>query len=53
MKCFFCNFEVRWNSDFDTEDTYPNSKHTIVSYYTCYECDTEYEVFHDKKDNIL
>ena len=53
MRCFFCNFQVRWNNDFDTEDTYPDSKHTVVSYYTCDECDTEYEVFHDKKDNIL
>ena len=31
MKCFFCNAEVRWNNDFDTEDTYPDSDHLIVS----------------------
>ena len=53
MRCFFCNFQVRWNNDFDTEDTYPDSTHPVVSYYTCDECDTEYEVFHNKKDNTL
>ena len=44
------NAEVRWNNDFDTEDTYPDSKHTIVSMYNCDECDTWYEVFHQKKE---
>ena len=33
MKCFYCNAEVRWNNDFDTEDTYPDSDHNIVSMY--------------------
>ena len=27
MKCFYCNAEVRWNNDYDTEDTYPESSH--------------------------
>ena len=49
MKCFFCDSEVRWNNDYDTEDTYPESKHNIVSMYNCYNCDTWYEVFTDKK----
>ena len=25
MKCFYCETEVRWNNDYDTEDTYPES----------------------------
>ena len=50
MKCFYCNAEVRWNNDYDTEDTYPDSKHLIVSMYNCDECDTWYEVFHQKKE---
>ena len=36
--------------DFDTEDTYPDSEHQIVSMYNCDECDTWYEVFHQKKE---
>jgi len=51
MKCFYCNAEVRWNNDYDTEDIYPESKHNIVSMYNCDECDTWYEVFHQKKKN--
>ena len=51
MKGFYCNAEVRWNNDYDTEDTYPDSEHTIVSMYNCDECDTWYEVFHQKKKN--
>ena len=51
MKCFYCNSEVRWNNDYDTEDIYPDSEHTIVSIYNCDECDTWYEVFHEKKEN--
>jgi len=50
MKCFYCNAEVRWNNDYDTEDTYPDSEHDIVSMYNCDECDTWYEVFHQKKE---
>ena len=49
MKCFYCKSEVRWNNDFDTEDTFPDSDHNIVSMYQCDNCDTWYEVFHDKK----
>ena len=52
MKCFYCNAEVRWNNDFDTEDTYPDSDYLIVSMYQCDECDTWYEVFHNKKEKI-
>jgi hypothetical protein len=33
MKCFYCNNEVRWNNDFDTEDTNPDSEYSIVSMY--------------------
>ena len=52
MKCFYCNADVRWNNDFDTEDTYPDSEHEIVSMYQCDECDTWYEVFHQKKNKL-
>ena len=50
MKCFYCNAEVRWNNDFDTEDTHPESEYNIVSMYQCDECNTWYEVFHTKKE---
>ena len=50
MKCFYCNAEVKWNNDYDTEDAFPNSDHLIVSMYNCDECDTWYEVFHEKKE---
>ena len=50
MKCFYCNHEVRWNNDFDTEDTNPDSEYSIVSMYQCDKCDTWYEVFHTKKE---
>ena len=52
MKCFYCNSDVRWNNDYDTEDTYPDSDHTIVSMYECDECHTWYEVFHQLKEKI-
>ena len=42
MKCFYCNAEVKWNSDYDTEDAFPDSDHLIVSMYNCDECDTWY-----------
>ena len=50
MKCFYCDTEVRWNNDFDTKDTYPDSEHEIVSMYECDNCNTWYEVFHQKKE---
>ena len=50
VKCFYCNKKVRWNNDYDTEDTYPDSDHLIVSMYQCDSCDSWYEVFHEKKD---
>ena len=50
MKCFYCNSDVRWNNDFDTEDTYPDSDYNIVSMYDCDECNTWYEVFSQKKE---
>ena len=50
MKCFYCNSDVRWNNDFDTEDTYPDSDHEIVSMYECDKCNTWYEVFHQLKE---
>ena len=49
MKCFYCNAEVRWNNDFDTEETYPESEHIIVSMYNCDESNAWYEVFHEKR----
>ena len=50
MKCFYCDNEVRWNNDFDTEDTNPDSEYLIVSMYQCDKCDTWYEVYHNKKE---
>ena len=59
MKCFYCDTEVRWNNDFDTEDTHSKSEHDIVSMYECdgivsmYECDkckAWYEVYTVKKN---
>ena len=49
MKCFYCNSEVRWNNDYDTEDIFPDSEHLIVSMYNCDKCGAWYEVFHEKK----
>ena len=49
MECFFCKSQVRWNNDYDTETTYPESEHNFVSMYSCDKCDTWYEVFHYKK----
>ena len=49
MKCFYCNKKVRWNNDYDTEDTYPESEHNIVSMYECDKCNAWYEVYTDKK----
>ena len=50
MKCFYCSAEVRWNNDFDTKDTHPESDYSIVSMYQCDECDTWYEVFNNRKE---
>ena len=50
MRCFYCNSKVRWNNDFDTEETYHESEYNIVSMYQCDECDTWYEVYHNKKE---
>ena len=51
---FYCDNEVRWNNDFDTEEipeeTYNASEYSIVSMYQCDKCDTWYEVFHTKKE---
>ena len=51
MKCFYCNAEVRWNNDFDTEDIDPDSEYNIVSMYECDSCKAWYEVYTGKKDN--
>jgi len=50
MKCFYCDTEVRWNNDFDTEDTHPESEHDIVSMYECDKCKAWYEVYTVKKN---
>ncbi len=50
MKCFYCDTEVRWNNDFDTEDTNPESEHDIVSMYECDKCKAWYEVYTVKKN---
>jgi len=50
MKCFFCDTEVRWNNDFDSEDIDPDSEYTITSYYECDNCKAWYQVSTDKKE---
>ena len=27
MKCFFCDTEVRWNGDYDSEEVNPDSEY--------------------------
>lgn len=49
MKCFYCDTEVRWNNDFDTDDQ-PESDHKIVSMYECDKCNAWYEVYHSLKE---
>jgi len=53
FKCFHCSEDLIWQNDFDTEDTYPNSEHQIVSTYQCNnkKCEAKYEVFTNKKKN--
>jgi len=50
MKCFFCDTEVRWNNDFDSEDIDPDSEYTITSMYECDNCKAWYEVSTNKKE---
>jgi len=50
MKCFFCDTDVRWNSDYDSEDVNPDSEYTITSMYECDNCKAWYEVSTDKKE---
>lgn len=52
MKCFYCNTTVRWNNDFDTEDTHPDSDHEMVSMYECDKCKAWYEVYTSLKEKI-
>ena len=52
MKCFYCNAEVRWNNDFDTEDTYPDSEHNIVSNLSCPNCHSSVDVWHPSEKLI-
>jgi len=49
MKCFKCNSNVIWQSDFDAED-YGIEEEGIVSTYTCSECESFYEVYTIFKD---
>ena len=46
MKCFFCDTEVRWNNDYDVED----SEYEIISMYECDNCKAWYEVSTNKKE---
>jgi hypothetical protein len=48
-KCFFCQHELRWESDFGAEEVYDNAEELEmsgrkVSYFTCPECGAQYEV---------
>lgn len=37
MKCFYCNAELIWQSDWDNEGG-------ITGFYICPDCDAEYEI---------
>ena len=50
MKCFYCNENVIWQNDFDTEDFEPDSEFNIVSFYHCKKCNAWYEIYTDKKE---
>ena len=49
MKCFYCNAEVRWNNDFDTED---DDQYLILSMYECMNdrCKAWYEIYHGLRE---
>ena len=38
MKCFYCDKELIWQSDWDNEEG------GITSFYICSECGAEYEI---------
>ena len=50
MKCFYCNAEVLWQSDYDNNDINPDSVYDIVSMYDCKECNAWYEVYSQKEE---
>ena len=39
MKCFYCDKELIWQSDYDNEEG-----DGITSFYICPECGAEYEI---------
>jgi hypothetical protein len=43
MRCFLCDGDVIWNSDFDAEEL-GYTDFTVVSFYTCMDCKSEFEV---------
>lgn len=38
MKCFYCDAELIWQSDYDSEEG------TITSFYICPHCNADYEI---------
>lgn len=52
MKCFYCDSEVRWNNDYDTDSIDPDSDHEIISMYECDKCKSWYEVYTHLKEKI-
>jgi len=49
-KCFHCGEEVVWQSDYDTDDMGGEYEYNIVTMFDCKNCNTWYEVYHDKKE---
>lgn len=43
MKCIYCNHELIWQSDFDTED-FGIDREGIVAIYICPECESEHQI---------
>jgi uncharacterized protein with PIN domain len=43
-KCFICNEEVIWGSDFSYEEVHGEDIEGVVSFFTCPNCGAEYEV---------
>jgi len=50
-KCWYCNHELIWQSDFDGNDIYPDKK-GIVSFLICSNCNAQvqYSILEDFDD---
>ena len=50
MKCWHCNTELIWGSDFDGEDYGCEEDYSIVSTFTCPKCKSYVEVYYPKEN---